>query len=215
VNITSKPFRQRSQPPLQNPAQEVLESLRATDSKGGRVMDRKAKGARAERRAAAASERQAASTATIRWDTAGRARRASSLADEPQVRPVPDPRLAGLLLGTLDQLSAVVGSALSGVPYAAIRKVAGFSSGDENELRESLERVAQTSTSFAEHRPLIELLVGVTALHAAKADHLLMLTDKQKPLSLQEMFGMLLLIFSPLLLLGLIFLLKSQRRTNE
>jgi hypothetical protein len=131
-----------------------------------------------------------------------------AVAGESPRESVLDPRLAGLVLGTLDQVSAVVGSAISGLSYAAIRKFAGYSREDEKELRESLEAVAQTSTSFAEHRPFIELLVGVTALHAAKADQLLMLTDKQKPLSLREMFGVLLLIFAPLLLLGLIFLLK-------
>jgi hypothetical protein len=131
--------------------------------------------------------------------------------DEPLAKPVLDPRLAGLVLGTLDQVSAVVGSAISGVPYAAIRNSAGFSDEDESELRTSLEAVAQTSTSFAENRPLIEVLVGLTALNAAKADHVLMFTDRQKALSLQEMFGILLLIFAPLLLVGLIVVLKSKK----
>jgi hypothetical protein len=137
--------------------------------------------------------------------------RTNTRADKPLVTPVLDPRLAGLALGTLDQVSAVIGSAISGVPYAAIRTVAGFSNEDESELREALEAVAQASTSFAEYRPLIELLVGLTALHAAKADHVLMLTDRHEPLSLREMLGILLLIFSPFLVVGLIVLLKSQK----
>jgi hypothetical protein len=141
-------------------------------------------------------------------------RRTNTGRDKPLVTPVLDPGLAGLVLSTLDQVSAVVGSAISGVPYAAIRNVAGFRNEDESELREALEAVAQTSTSFAGHTPLIEMLVGLTALHAAKADRILMLSDKQEPLSFQEMLGVLMLILAPLLLVGLIVLVKSQKSGN-
>lgn len=137
--------------------------------------------------------------------------RASTPANKQPVRTALDPRLAGLVLGTLDQVSAVVGSAVGGVPYAAIREVAGFSNEDENELRALLDAATQNSTPFAEHRSIVELLVGMTALHAAKADHVLMLTHKQEPLSLREMFGILLLIFAPFLLVGLIVLLNAQK----
>src|SRR2546428_12632431 len=120
---------------------------------------------------------------------AARVRNAAVSAGEPQNGPVLDPRLAGLVLGTLDQVSAVVGSAIGGVPYAAIRESAGFSNEDEGELREALEAVVREySAPLAEHRPLIELLVGMTALHAAKADHVLTLTGNEQPLSLGEMF---------------------------
>ena len=128
------------------------------------------------------------------------------------VKPVFDPRLAGLVLGTLDQISAVVGSAISGVPYAAMRTSAGFSDEDESELRWALEAVAwKHSKSFAEHKPLIETLVGLTALHAAKADRVLMQRGNEQPLSPREMSGILLMIFAPLLLIGLICLFASQK----
>jgi hypothetical protein len=128
------------------------------------------------------------------------------------VRPGFDPRLAGLVLGTLDQISAVVGSAISGVPYAAMRTSAGFSEEDESELRGALEAVAwKHSTSFAEHKPLIEMLVGLTALQAAKADSVLMQKGDAQPLSSREMFGILFMIFAPLLLIGLICMFASQK----
>ena len=98
-----------------------------------------------------------------------------------QARPQFNDRLHGLLLDALAPIEAAIGSAVTGLPYSALRTVTAF---DEDGRRELL-RAAQAAAAahpdlLAEHRSAIEFLVSLMAITAAQVDQLFALVDAER-----------------------------------
>lgn len=151
-------------------------------------MDTKAKSARLERRASVtASKHQPADNRAL------------------------DDRLPGLLLDALAPIEAVIGSAVTGLPYSALRTAAAVDEDGRRELLRAAQVAAAAHQDFlAERRSEVEFLVPLMAITAAQVDQLFTLLDAERTGSGQppqacsprEALLVGLIVLAPVLLLG-------------
>jgi hypothetical protein len=131
-----------------------------------------------------------------------------------------DEGVPGLLLDALAPVETAVASAISGVPYAAIRPAIHVEEDHRRELQSAVEAVASNHPNFfAKYGSALEFVVSLMALNAARVDHLLVISDMSgaesgqntKACSASQALAIGLVVLAPLVFLTLILIFGSRR----
>lgn len=135
--------------------------------------------------------------------------------------------LCGLLFDSLASVETAILSATEKVPYTALRQLMALGAEERRELMGATHAVvAKHAAFFVQHKNAVELALVLTALGAAKVDHLLSVvgpSESPSPAaqegvtgvhvcSLREALGIALIVFAPLGILALVWLVQHLRR---
>jgi hypothetical protein len=146
---------------------------------------------------------------------------------QPEVRPILDARIPGLLSDSLTSVQAAIMSASKGLPYKALRQAMAIGEEEKHELTSAAQAaVAKYPAFFAEHKDAVEVVTVLMAINAAHMDHMFSLLGQSDgspalaqpgPLgehvcSAREALGMALIVLAPLGLLALVLLIQHWRR---
>lgn len=138
-----------------------------------------------------------------------------------------DECLCGLLFDALSSVETAILSATERAPYASFRQLLAFGEEERGELTKATQAVvAKHAVFFSKHKNAVEFALVLTALGAAKVDHLLSAMDPcegPSPGAQEHAFGghvcsprealsIALIVLAPLGILGLALLIQHFRR---
>jgi hypothetical protein len=128
---------------------------------------------------------------------------------EPEANPALDERLPALALGAFEVIEMLIVSTLARVPYTVIREVAQLTDDQRADIRRVAQKAADAHARFfAEHEDEVAFGIGLAAIQAVKLDQILLFTADERPFSPCETFGILAIMFAPLLIVLLLYALK-------